>query len=83
VLKLTIGSSYIILVDEPTANLDIHLWLEGDQFRSMVDMALDPVCDRSVDRKRAPAQATHQGCVFCFRAHGCQDEFLKDPEQLV
>jgi ABC-type multidrug transport system ATPase subunit len=57
-LNLIIGSSYTIL-DEPTASLDSHLWLESGEFTSIVKMARDPVCGMSMDQKRAPAKATY------------------------
>jgi len=62
---------------------DRVLWLEDGQFKSVVEMAVDPVCGMAVDRATAPAQTEHEGRVFYFCARGCRDEFLAAPERFL
>jgi putative ABC transport system ATP-binding protein len=60
---------------------DRVLWLEDGEFKSTVELAVDPVCGMSVDRETAPARAEHNGRVFYFCAQGCKDEFLGNSEK--
>jgi len=55
-------------------------WLEDGEFKNMVEMALDPVCQMSVDRESAPARAEWGGITYYFCANGCREVFLKEPE---
>ena len=58
---------------------DRVLWLEDGEFKSMVEMAMDPVCDMAVDKDHAPAQAEYDGQMFYFCANGCREEFFAEP----
>ena len=62
---------------------DRILWLEDGQFKSMVEMVVDPVCGMSVDRESAPAQATYDGHGFFFCADGCRRDFLANPAKFI
>jgi putative ABC transport system ATP-binding protein len=108
----------VILVDEPTANLDSKigheiarllrriaseegrsvvivshdtrlrdvadrvLWLEDGEFRSMSEMATDPVCGMAVEREATP-HYEHDGRMWFFCATACRDEFAADPDRFV
>lgn len=61
---------------------DRVLWLEDGQFREMVTMAIDPVCEMSVQREKG-LRATWDGMEYFFCARGCRDEFLTDPSLFV
>jgi putative ABC transport system ATP-binding protein len=58
---------------------DRVLWLEDGEFRSMVEMTIDPVCGMSLDQENAPVRATVNGRIFYFCANGCRNEFLANP----
>jgi putative ABC transport system ATP-binding protein len=62
---------------------DRVFWLEDGEFKDMVEMALDPVCNMSVDRKSAPAETEWEGITYFFCASGCREDFLTDPEQYL
>jgi putative ABC transport system ATP-binding protein len=62
---------------------DRVLWLEDGEFKSMVEMASDPVCGMVLDKVTAPAQTLYNSQVFYFCAAGCRDEFLAAPEQYL
>jgi putative ABC transport system ATP-binding protein len=62
---------------------DRVLWLEDGEFKSAVEMALDPVCGMSVDKETAPAQAVWKGRTIYFCAKGCRDEFLASPDEFM
>jgi putative ABC transport system ATP-binding protein len=62
---------------------DRVLWLEDGEFRSMIEMAIDPVCGMALDKANAPAQASIDGRTYSFCAKGCRDEFLVDPAQFL
>jgi len=55
---------------------DRVLWLEDGQFKSLVEMATDPVCGMAVERDRA-AWAERDGVTYYFCARGCMSEFLE------
>jgi YHS domain-containing protein len=44
-------------------------------------MAIDPVCDMTVDEKAAPAMAEYLGKTYYFCSPGCKREFDAHPEQ--
>ena len=46
-------------------------------------MAIDPVCQMTVDEKTAPAIAKYKGKMFYFCALGCKKIFEKDPEKFL
>ncbi len=60
---------------------DRVFWLEDGEFKNMVQMALDPVCNMSVNRDSSPANTEWQGQKYYFCAKGCKDEFLAEPEK--
>lgn len=60
---------------------DRVLWLEDGEFKSMVEMAMDPVCGMTLDKENAPAQAEYDGQMVYFCANGCRDEFLIEPSR--
>jgi len=62
---------------------DRVFWLEDGEFKNMVEMALDPVCNMSVDRDSAPAQTEWHGITYFFCANGCREDFLKDPDKYL
>jgi putative ABC transport system ATP-binding protein len=62
---------------------DRVFWLEDGEFKDMVEMALDPVCNMSVDRNSAPASTVWNGITYFFCANGCREDFLKDPEKYL
>jgi len=62
---------------------DRILWLEDGAFKSVVEMATDPVCGMSVDKASAPAEADWHGQTLYFCARGCRDEFLATPESFL
>jgi Cu+-exporting ATPase len=46
-------------------------------------MALDPVCQMTVEPAKAAAQSTYQGRTYYFCAVGCKQTFDRAPEQYV
>jgi putative ABC transport system ATP-binding protein len=61
---------------------DRVLWLEDGQFKDMVAMATDPVCEMAVDRQSAFSTIWNDTAYF-FCARGCRDEFLEDPSRFA
>lgn len=59
------------------------LWLEDGEFKSMVEMASDPVCGMALDKVTAPAQTGYNGQGFYFCAASGRDEFLAAPERYL
>lgn len=59
---------------------DRILWLEDGEFRSMTEMATDPVCGMAVEREDAP-HVRHDGETFFFCSTACRDEFAADPRR--
>jgi len=62
---------------------DRIFWLEDGEFKSMVEMATDPVCGMSLDKETTATQAEYNGRVFYFCANGCRQEFQADPTQFI
>ncbi len=54
---------------------DRVLWLEDGEFKDIVTMAIDPVCEMAVERERA-VSAERDGEMYFFCSRGCRDEFL-------
>jgi YHS domain-containing protein len=46
-------------------------------------MAKDPVCNMTVDEKKAAAKSVYKGTTYFFCSKGCKDRFDKDPENFV
>jgi len=70
------GRSVVIVShDERIKDIaDRVLWLEDGQFKSMVTMAVDPVCRMAVDREQA-VSAERDGVTYYFCSRGCRSEF--------
>ncbi len=62
---------------------DRIFWLEDGEFKSMVEMATDPVCGMSLDKENVPIQAEWNGRTYYFCANGCRLEFLDTPEKFL
>jgi len=61
---------------------DRVLWLEDGEFKETVTMAIDPVCNMSVEREKA-ISTEWQGKVYSFCAQGCRDEFVNNPKKFI
>lgn len=61
---------------------DRVLWLEDGEFRSVSEMATDPVCGMAVEREGAP-HLRHDGRTWFFCSEACREEFAADPERFV
>ena len=75
----------VIIVSHDTRLKEIAdrvLWLEDGQFRSMTDMATDPVCGMAVEREGAP-HYRHDGQTFFFCAAACREEFAAAPDHVL
>lgn len=46
-------------------------------------MVKDPVCNMSVDEKKAVATSIHKGRTYYFCAKGCKEKFDEEPEKFV
>lgn len=46
-------------------------------------MAIDPVCNMSVEPEKAAAKAEHKGTTYYFCAVGCQKAFVAEPGKYV
>ena len=44
-------------------------------------MAIDPVCDMTVEEASAAATSEYQGKTYYFCSVGCKGEFDENPEQ--
>ncbi len=62
---------------------DRVLWLEDGQFKEVVAMATDPVCQMTVERDNAAATLEWEGTLYYFCARGCRDEFEQAPAEYV
>jgi len=70
----------VIIVSHDSRIKDIAdrvLWLEDGQFKSVVEMATDPVCGMAIERDGA-ITGVREGETYYFCARGCRDEFLGD-----
>jgi len=61
---------------------DRVLWLEDGEFKEIMTMAMDPVCQMAVEQEKA-VSAEWNGQTFYFCARGCRDEFLANPHQFM
>ena len=61
---------------------DRVLWLEDGQFRSMTEMATDPVCGMTVERQGS-AHYRRNGQTFFFCSAACREEFAATPEHFL
>jgi len=46
-------------------------------------MAKDPVCNMSVDEKKAAATSVYKGKTYYFCANACKEKFDKDPQKFL
>jgi putative ABC transport system ATP-binding protein len=71
------GGRSVVIVSHDQRIKDIAdrvLWLEDGEFKETVTMAIDPVCDMSVEREKA-ISFEWEGQIYYFCAQGCRDEF--------
>jgi len=61
---------------------DRVLWLEDGEFKEIMTMATDPVCQMVVEQEKA-VYAEWNGQTYYFCANGCRDEFLANPHQFL
>jgi len=61
---------------------DRVLWLEDGEFKEIMTMATDPVCQMGVEQEKA-VSAEWNGQTYYFCAKGCRDEFLANPHQFL
>ncbi len=61
---------------------DRVLWLEDGEFRSMSEMATDPVCGMAVEREGAP-HYRHDGETHFFCSAQCREEFVAAPSRFL
>ena len=54
---------------------DRVLWLEDGQFKEMVALVRDPVCDMLLDPERAPERIEQDGLVIFFCSRGCREQY--------
>lgn len=75
----------VIVVSHDTRLKEIAdrvLWLEDGEFRSMTDMATDPVCGMAVERENAP-HFRHDGETYFFCSPLCREEFASAPDRFA
>jgi YHS domain-containing protein len=46
-------------------------------------MAIDPVCDMTVDERHAASRSEYQGKTYYFCAPGCKRQFDRDPQRYI
>jgi putative ABC transport system ATP-binding protein len=61
---------------------DRVLWLEDGRFRTVTEMATDPVCGMAVQSERAPHYG-FDGETASFCSPACRDEFAATPERFA
>ena len=61
---------------------DRVLWLEDGQFRTMSEMATDPVCGMAVEREDTP-HYRHNGQTYYFCSPACREEFAASPGRFL
>jgi Cu+-exporting ATPase len=49
----------------------------------VVLVAKDPVCNMSVDEKKAAATSIYKGTTYFFCSRGCKEKFDKEPEKFL
>lgn len=62
---------------------DRVLWLEDGEFRSISEMATDPVCGMAVERAPGAPHYQHDGQTYYFCSTEDRDEFSADPEKFL
>jgi putative ABC transport system ATP-binding protein len=62
---------------------DRVFWLEDGQFKSLVEMATDPVCGMTVERGDTTVETEWAGRAYSFCSRGCRSQFLEDPAVYV
>ena len=73
----------VVIVSHDTRLKDIAdrvLWLEDGEFRSISEMATDPVCGMAVEREGSPHFAL-EGQTYFFCSTACRDEFAAQPDR--
>jgi len=73
----------VVIVSHDTRLKDIAdrvLWLEDGEFRSISEMATDPVCGMAVDRDGSP-HYRDDGQTYFFCSTPCREEFALEPER--
>jgi putative ABC transport system ATP-binding protein len=71
----------VVIVSHDSRLRDIAdrvLWLEDGRFKTMSELATDPVCGMSVDHQGAP-HYRQDGRTWFFCSTACRDEFAGDP----
>ena len=61
---------------------DRVLWMEDGQFRSLSELAADPVCGMAVEREGTP-HYRHDGQTYYFCSPACRDEFAASPGRFL
>jgi len=61
---------------------DRVLWLEDGNFKELAGMAVDPVCQMSVEKETAVTGQLN-GTTYYFCSRGCEAEFLSGPEEFL
>ena len=75
----------VVIVSHDTRLRDIAdrvLWLEDGAFRTMSDMAIDPVCGMAVEREGS-RHFRADGQTFFFCSEPCRREFAADPAEFL
>jgi putative ABC transport system ATP-binding protein len=75
----------VVIVSHDTRLKDIAdrvLWLEDGEFRTMSEMATDPVCGMAVERVGSP-HFVHDGQTYFFCSPACREEFVAAPGRFV
>lgn len=55
---------------------DRVLWLEDGEFKNLITMATDPVCEMAVEQEHA-VSGKRDGIIYYFCSRGCRNEFLE------
>jgi len=61
---------------------DRVLWLEDGNFKELAGMAVDPVCQMSVEQEAAVTGQLN-GTTYYFCSRGCEAEFLSGPQDFL
>ncbi len=75
----------VVIVSHDTRLKEIAdrvLWLEDGQFRSMSEMATDPVCSMAVEREET-SHYRHDGQTYFFCSTACREEFAASPTHFL
>ena len=79
------GRSVVIVShDERLKDIaDRVLWLEDGAFRSISEMATDPVCGMPIERGPKTLHYRHDGTTHFFCSKPCRDEFREHPSRFM